>query len=349
MVKAGSYLVLRLAPAFSGDRVLGVVTLVGAFTFSVTALLAIGQSNSKRVLAYSTISNLGLIVACAGLNTPLAYGAAMMILCFHAVSKALLFLCVGTVEQRIGSRDIEDMGDLMFRMPVTATFALLGMLSMLVPPFGMLISKWMAIEAAVREPVPLLLIIAGSAFTILFWAKWIGRLQTVSYHREYTAEQMRPSMLIALFILAVCVVVAGCTAVPLYQYVLEPVCRTAFAGRHVAADEWSLMDSANRLLLWPAFALLGGALLLAFFRGARINESHIRMPFMCGENTESEVSVEETGVPSYTFVGPADRTVKAWVGAFYLRGVFSEERLTPWVNFLAGMLLLGLLGRMGTH
>jgi ech hydrogenase subunit A len=85
------------------------VALCGAFTFLATAALAVGQSNGKKILAYSTISNLGLIVACAGIGTPAPMTAAMLIIIFHAVSKGLLFLCVGTIEQYIGSRDIEDM------------------------------------------------------------------------------------------------------------------------------------------------------------------------------------------------------------------------------------------------
>ena len=70
MVKAGVYAVVRFAPAFA-DTYLGYgVALCVAFTFLATAALAVGQSNGKKILAYSTISNLGLIVACAGIGTP---------------------------------------------------------------------------------------------------------------------------------------------------------------------------------------------------------------------------------------------------------------------------------------
>ncbi len=70
MVNVGVYLVLRLAPAINGTFLSQCVALFGAFTFLAVAALAVGQSNGKKVLAYSTISNLGLIFACAGLNTP---------------------------------------------------------------------------------------------------------------------------------------------------------------------------------------------------------------------------------------------------------------------------------------
>ncbi len=209
MVKAGSYLVLRLAPSFADTTLSSVVALAGALTFAMASLLAITQSNGKKVLAYSTIANLGLIVTCAGINTPLAYGAAIMILCFHAVSKGLLFLCVGTIEQSIGSRDIEDMGGIMWRMPMTTIVTMLGMVSMLVPPFGMLLSKWIAMEASVGSPAILVLTIAGSAFTVVFWAKWIGRIQTVSYHPTYKIEKVSPSMRWTMLLLAAGVVAGG--------------------------------------------------------------------------------------------------------------------------------------------
>ena len=120
MVKAGVYLVLRLSPAFAGTMLAGIVSLTGAFTFVAASALACGQSNGKKILAYSTIANLGLIIACAGMATPAAITAAILLIIFHAVSKGLLFLCVGTIEQHIGSRDIESMRGLYKIMPRVA-------------------------------------------------------------------------------------------------------------------------------------------------------------------------------------------------------------------------------------
>ncbi|MEE4608918.1 MAG: proton-conducting transporter membrane subunit, partial [Desulfobacteraceae bacterium] len=88
MVKVGVYMVLRLAPGFEGTLLSQSVAVFGAFGFLAGAALAVGQSNGKKVLAYSTISNLGLIFACAGLDTAEAMTAAMLLLVFHAVIKA---------------------------------------------------------------------------------------------------------------------------------------------------------------------------------------------------------------------------------------------------------------------
>ena len=117
MVKAGVYVMVRFAPVLQGTTPGYMIALVGGFTFLLASAIAISQSNAKKVLAYSTIANLGLIVACAGIGTYEAIWAAILLIIFHAVSKSLLFLCVGTVEHQIGSRDIEDMNGLITRMP----------------------------------------------------------------------------------------------------------------------------------------------------------------------------------------------------------------------------------------
>jgi NADH:ubiquinone oxidoreductase subunit 5 (subunit L)/multisubunit Na+/H+ antiporter MnhA subunit len=117
MVKAGVYILVRFAPVFQGTVVGYTLAFVGAFTFIIASGIAISQTNAKRVLAYSTIANLGLIVACAGIGTAEAIWAAILLIIFHAISKSLMFLSVGTVEHRIKSREIEDMNGLIVRMP----------------------------------------------------------------------------------------------------------------------------------------------------------------------------------------------------------------------------------------
>ena len=74
------------------------ITVIGGFTFFAASLLAITVSDGKKVLAYSTISNLGLITACAGTGTTEGVWAAVMLVLFHAVSKSLLFQTVGDIE-----------------------------------------------------------------------------------------------------------------------------------------------------------------------------------------------------------------------------------------------------------
>jgi ech hydrogenase subunit A len=97
MVKAGVYIIIRLSPLLKDTQAGLFIALIGAVTFLFASLIAISERNLKRLLAYSTISTLGLIVVCAGIGTYQAVWTCMLLMIFHAVAKALLFLCAGTV------------------------------------------------------------------------------------------------------------------------------------------------------------------------------------------------------------------------------------------------------------
>ena len=184
MVKAGVFILVKLAPIYHGTVAGFLLAVVGATTFVVTSLVAVNQSNAKRLLAYSTIANLGLIVMCAGVETSVTLWAALLLILFHAIAKALLFLGTGTTEHMIGSRNIEDMGGLVYRRPMLAILLMLGILGMFLAPFGMLISKYTCFTAFLTMKgafsmggVLLTCTLAfGSAPTLFFWSKWLGKL-----------------------------------------------------------------------------------------------------------------------------------------------------------------------------
>jgi ech hydrogenase subunit A len=177
MVNLGVYFLLRLSPNLvTQDLMLWVIGIVGAASFLATSLLAIAQSNSKRVLAYSTIGNLGLIIVCVGLNTPLSITAAIIILLFHAISKALLFISVGVVKDETGSEDIENMANLRDRMPFVSISIFIGVFMILLPPFGMFAGKWIVAEANVTFPLIGILLSVGFAASVVYYGKWMGRI-----------------------------------------------------------------------------------------------------------------------------------------------------------------------------
>jgi len=333
MVKAGSYLILRLAPMFQGTSLSHVLAFAGAFTFAVTIALAVSQSNAKKVLAYSTISNLGLIVACAGINTPIAYQAALLVLCFHAASKGLLFMCVGTIEQGIGSRDIEDMGGIMNKMPITTSITLIGMISMLAPPFGMLLSKWVAIESSAYSPEILILMVVGAALSVLVYVKWVGRIQTVSFHESYTPEVLPKTILWTLVSLASLVIIGGLLSIPFQYWCIQPIANTIFKTSVISVKTTVILFLA--LVLIPAVAVY-----FAYRITRKITRAKVRAPFLCGENVQDQEI-------SYTFKGPADTNVTAWAGTFYLSSFFSEPKITQWGNLLASLIILAMFG--GRH
>ena len=131
MVKAGVFLLARLHPALAGtDLFFYVVTSVGAVTLLVGAWNAIFQHDLKGVLAYSTISHLGLITLLFGLSTPLAVVAALFHTLNHATFKASLFMAAGIIDHETGTRDMRRLGGLRRLMPVTSTLAIVASLAM---------------------------------------------------------------------------------------------------------------------------------------------------------------------------------------------------------------------------
>lgn len=344
MVKAGVYLIVRISPSFSGTTLGQVVAVVGGFTFLAGSAIAISQRNGKRVLAYSTIANLGLIICCAGIGSYLSIAAAVLLIVFHAVSKGLLFLCVGTVELGIGSRDIEDMQGLMKRMPFTTVIMVLGMISMLLPPFGVLVTKWLSIEASVHLPLVLVFIILGSAFTVVFWAKWIGIVLTMSYHPTYKKEDLKASMRTALSFLLICVLACSIFIVQLYDMLIFPYVKTlklqdsTFLSSHkfgispVGLDN-ALMGSFDSMMFFVIICVL--VLLIVFFLNRTKPES-IKKPYLCGENTTDTKGLE--------FMSSGEKIENVIVHNYYFRGALNENNLTLWMNVIASAVILILFG-----
>lgn len=333
MVKAGVYICLRFAPAYVGSFLGYGLALCGAFTFVVTAALALSQSNGKKVLAYSTISNLGLIVACAGINTPTAIVVGMMLIVFHAVSKALLFLCVGAVDQEIGSRDIEVMRGVYARMPFTALVAGLGVLSMILPPFGMLFGKWLAIEAARSNLLVIVMFAVGSAFTVMYWARWAGTLldaDTPSLTPAPGFEHQAAFTRGPLVLLCLGALLLPLAAPWLYSAYSGPVLQL-FSG--LGATGGYVQKAASWVPPLFLLALLGFLFAWRWMRKSQ-DEAQKAQPYMNG------VNLPESG----TFVGPMRAPVKLASSNYYLERIFGESRLTVKVNVAAGLLLLLLLG-----
>ena len=343
MVKAGVYLVMRLTPSFQGDtRVTMVIAFAGAITFLGGALLACTQSNGKRVLAYSTISNLGLVVACAGINSPLAYAAGLAIISFHAISKGLLFLCVGRIEQQIGSRDIEDMDGLMFKMPFTSIMILIGMMSMLLPPFGMLLSKWLAIEATMRSPFLLVFMVLGSALTVYFWCKWIGRIQHTGYHPVLPKEEIPCTMKIALSLLAFMVLGTGVTTMCILNKVFVPMAENVFGSKGL------LSEAANfpALIIFGFIAVAGIIHYFVCWKGFKAD--WVRKPFLCGENVSSEESAGSE-VRSYDFHSVEGKIEHSHVTSYYFHGIINEKWVTGCFNWAAWLIIIVLIGNTLTY
>lgn len=313
MVKAGVFLLVKLAPIMLMSPVPSMmVMLVGGITFLLCSFMAISQSNAKRVLAYSTIANLGLITACAGVGTPEAVWAAEFLILFHAIAKSLLFLCVGTAEHHIGSRDIESMDLLFDRMPRLARFMMLGIMCMFIAPFGMLVAKWATLVSFVdMDQVALILILAfGSAATFMFWAKWLGKLAGIAGEPENVELDVHKSEWASLLLMAVLLVV-GCVTLPIIStWVVEPYVVSVYGilGQDVSTDN-----------LWIA-SICVAIVVIVLFAGMGRSKTRKVDVYLAGVSRGSEERAFQNALSGTTVA-----TARNW----YMEDVFGEKRIAP--------------------
>jgi multicomponent Na+:H+ antiporter subunit A len=154
MVKLGIFLLARLTPALGGSSAwLLCLCLTGGITMLVGGITALLRHDLKQILAWSTVSALGILTLLLGLGTPLAITAAMTFLLAHALYKSALFLCAGAIDHGSGSRDITRLGGLARTMPQVAAAAVLAALAMAgLPPLGGFIAKELLYDATLNTP-----------------------------------------------------------------------------------------------------------------------------------------------------------------------------------------------------
>jgi NADH-quinone oxidoreductase subunit L len=213
MVAAGIYLVARTFQVFvSADPIaLHVVAVIGAITLLLAAFLALVQDDIKRVLAYSTVSQLAYMVAALGLG-PEGYPAAMFHLFTHAFFKALLFLGAGSVIHAVHSNDMSDMGGLRKAMPVTFVTFLIGSLALGgVPPFAGFFSKDEIILAAKNAHDSWLgvVLLVGAVITAFYTTRMVLMTFFGEYRGEAHPHESPRVMTAPLIVLAAATCVVG--------------------------------------------------------------------------------------------------------------------------------------------
>jgi NADH-quinone oxidoreductase subunit L len=226
MVVAGVYLVARLFPVYSMDETaLTIVTYVGAFSALLAAIIACTQTDIKRVLAYSTMSQIGYMMFALGISknggeNGLGYMASMFHLFTHAFFKSLLFLGAGSVIHMVHSNEMKDMGGLRKLMPVTHIAFLIACLAIAgIPPFAGFFSKEEILLAAFHANKLIYGIALVTAaltsfymFRLYFSIFWSKESTVHNNHGEGPWEMKLP-----LIILAICAVGVG--FVPFSQFV----------------------------------------------------------------------------------------------------------------------------------
>ncbi|MEK5212905.1 Na+/H+ antiporter subunit A [Bacillus sp. FSL R5-0603] len=205
MVKAGIYVIARFSPIFAfSAQWFWIVSLVGLFTMVWGSFHAVKQTDLKSILAFSTVSQLGMIISMLGVSAAaLHYGhteyytvaamAAIFHLINHATFKGSLFMAVGIIDHETGTRDIRKLGGLMAIMPITFTISLIGTFSMAgLPPFNGFLSKEMFFTSMLR-------VTHFDLFNVQTWGvlfpvlAWIGSVFTFIYSMKLLFKTFRGS------------------------------------------------------------------------------------------------------------------------------------------------------------
>jgi ech hydrogenase subunit A len=321
MVKAGVYIIVRFAPLYEGSFSGLMLSLIGGLTFLLASAIAISQSNAKKVLAYSTIANLGLIVACGGVGTYEAVWAAIMLIIFHAIAKSLMFLSVGTVEHRISSRDIEDMEGLITRMPGIAVMMLIGIAGMFLAPFGMLISKWATLKAFIdSDPILVGMVAYGSGLTVFFWSKWMGKLIATTRIHKVVEDRINTEEWIALYVLTGLTIAVTLSFPWISLLMVEPFLMEVYGKTtELAADNIIIMFMMMGLILLMPFSIL-------YYRKERKHLS----PYMAGMTTTSDMK----------FTGALGAEQQVVLKNYYLNNLFGEEKVVRFGTILCVSMII---------
>jgi ech hydrogenase subunit A len=330
MVNAGVFIIVKLVPAFAGTTLGTAIAIYGAFTFVMCSALALSQRNAKRVLAYSTIANLGLIIASAGIGTPLAVAAAIMLILFHAISKALLFLCTGEIEHTIGSRDIEDMSGMIKKAPLLSMLISLGMISMLLPPFGVLLTKWVTMEVASSNPIVSIFLILGSALTTVYYVKWLGTILSSTSDKN-VVQHAKPETYFPLSFLGLCIVATSILVFNIYDFFIRPQVETLLNIAPTVTGQGGQFTSEIGAFAYALIFIVLALAILIYYATKNMFTPRPSAYYMCGENSlEKDRLMFRNGLCSYE---------KSSASNIYLKDTFGENKLTT-LGYVISIILI---------
>jgi len=239
------------------NRILFVLVILGVASQVVGAILAIAQRDIKRMLAYSSISQVGYIIFALGIGTPLAILGGLFHLFNHAIFKSLLFLNSGAIEYSVNTRDLKRLGGLNSRLPVTGYTSLFGSMSISgIPPFGGFWSKLIIIIAAVQAgyfitaTVAILVSIVTLAYYLKFQSfAFFGKLNegllkiNPVRNTDFPEKESKISngvkevpwlMRLSMIVLSVICVITGLLIAPLFKPFLQGAVEVLLAGKGYA-------------------------------------------------------------------------------------------------------------------
>ncbi len=354
MVAAGVYLVAATYPLFiASETALNVVAYVGGFTAIFAASIGLTQRDIKRVLAYSTVSQLGYMMLALGVAGAAGYVAGTFHLMTHAFFKALLFLAAGSVIHAVHTQDVFEMGGLWKKMRITAVTFLIGCLAIAgVPPFAGFWSKEAilgAVYAAHRFDLLLIAILAAffTAFYMfrLFFLTFAGK-----FRGEHEGHESPAVMTAPLVILATLAVIAGFVNTPfapvLHEWLLN--------GNTGAAIEMAFGQEEGHAAAWlQVIAILVSVLgiLLAYLMYAKksVSPDFIARPLpWLYQLSYRKYYVDE--LYHYVFVKPLSwlGLILNWFDRYVVDGLVSlTAAVTNWIGSLHARMQNGQIQSYG--
>ncbi|MDL5362384.1 hydrogen gas-evolving membrane-bound hydrogenase subunit E [Halalkalicoccus sp. NIPERK01] len=276
MVKVGVYLVGRLRPLLGSSEWMLLFATLGLATMTITAVLAVAASDVKELLAYSTASHLGLMIAGFGFTVPYGAEAGVFHLLNHALFKAPLFLVAGIVAHEAGTRRIDELGGLRHDLPVTALITVVAALGMAgFPPFNGFYSKELLFEAAYEVGhaagglawlYPVVAVFA-SVFTVLYSLRFLALFFGTRPEGLGTVHRPPATLLVPPAVLAAVAAVVGIAP----QFAVDGFVGWAVEPTAIEAHEMhaGLPTSLSPPVLMSVAAIGGGALAYPFYAGVR--------------------------------------------------------------------------------
>jgi len=275
MVKAGVFLMARMWPVLSGTEAwFYIVATTGLVTMVLGALIAIFKNDLKALLAYSTVSHLGLLTFLLGLGSKVAVIAAILHVINHFTFKAALFMTAGIVDHEAHTRDIKRLGGLRHLMPITATIGIVTALSMAgMPLFNGFLSKEMMLEEAAHTVwwhnhwvVPVAATF-GAILSVAYSFRFIAHVFLGPVRDDYPSKPHDPpfGMWASPGLLAVLVVLIGIWPA-LMVGPLVSVAAGATAGGGLPHVELKLWHGITPALIMSGIATIGGLVILLLYR-----------------------------------------------------------------------------------
>lgn len=262
MVKVGFFLLASLNPVMGGTpEWTYFIPLFGVITMLVGSYFAITQTDIKAILAYTTISALGILILLIGIDTKLSIKAAILFLFIHAFYKAALFMIAGMIDKKTGTREISKLGGLARYMPVTFVVTLLALFSMAgLPPMLGFLGKELIYEAKVQSPgIASLVLIMGVASNILMIAVSLFFLKKVFFGKgNYSMKELSKKGLFIAgpFVLSLLSLFFGLFPDLLAKAMLEPALKSIFLEAY--SVKLNIWHGFNRVFFLSLFTVLSG-------------------------------------------------------------------------------------------